>query len=148
MYVGRIQDFTPASCGNPRPTAVTSNGDQPARVDQAPTILLPDQRLRGLRLVDSHPRPHAQEGHDRQSSSVPRRAAGGQHVVRACAVVAEHLCGPSSDEESAVVKATEKSKFEHGRCGETDREIEQRWGQSKKTYHHLLAAIKMPLPIA
>ena len=97
-------------------------------------FISPDQRLRRLRVVDSHPRPHAQEGHDRQPPRVPRRAAGGQHVVRACAVVAEHLGGPPSDEKPAVVKATTaNNKFRHGGTREVDIEREGRAiaGQNK-----------------
>src|SRR5437879_7212081 len=60
-----------------------------------------EERPRGRAVVDAEPRPHAKECVDRQSSAEAGGAARRQHVVRAGAVVAQHLRPPRADQPRA-----------------------------------------------
>ena len=59
--------------------------------------------LARCRLFDLQPCARPQKSQDREAGAVPGRPAGGQDVVRTCAVIAQYLRGICTYEETAAV---------------------------------------------
>src|SRR6266516_4910587 len=81
---------------------------EPLRPAQPDGVL--NERPRRPAVDDAQPGPHPQERVHREASAEAGSAAGGQHVVRACPVVAQHLRAPRAYEQRAVVGETRRDR--------------------------------------